>query len=145
MDQEKLEKTIMDILDDNAFGSFATIEAENKPKVRYMAVYHEGLQIYLATDSRTHKVEELRQFPHVCLLVGFEAGGSKDVLEIEATATVTSDESLREKVWNKQLKKWFEGPEDPHYVILELTPTRMEFQRKHGETGVWEHRQKAVQ
>ncbi|WP_379128113.1 pyridoxamine 5'-phosphate oxidase family protein [Paenibacillus sp. sgz500958] len=138
MDNKELEQKIIKTLDDNKFGSFGTIEAGNKPKVRYMAVFHEGLNIYLATNRTTHKVEELQANPHTFLLLGFEQGGSKDVLEIEATAAVTKDESLRAKVWNKDLEPWFDGPEDPDYVILELTPTRMEYVGKNKEHAVWE-------
>ncbi|MBC8079104.1 MAG: pyridoxamine 5'-phosphate oxidase family protein, partial [Gorillibacterium sp.] len=127
LEQDELEKEIIKALDDNKFGSFGTIEGGNKPKVRYMAIYHDGLHIYLATDRKTHKVEELLENPNVCLLVGFEASGSKDLLEIEATAVVTKDDRLREKVWSKELKKWFDGPEDPDYVILFLEPTRIEY------------------
>jgi len=138
MDYKELEQKIIKALDDNKFGSFGTIEAGNKPKVRYMAVFHDGLNIYLATNRRTHKVEELKDNPHACLLLGFEAGGSKDVLEIEATVAVTKDDGLRDKLWNKELEKWFDGPEDPNYVILELTPARMEYIGKNKEQGVWE-------
>lgn len=138
MNQQELEKKILTTLDDNKFGSFGTIEAGNKPKVRYMAVFHDGLRIYLATDRKTHKVEELKANPNACLLLGYEAGGSKDVLEIEATADISKDDSLRKKVWNKELERWFNGPEDPDYVILELTPIRMEYMGKNKEHGVWE-------
>ncbi|KWX72760.1 general stress protein [Paenibacillus jilunlii] len=138
MDNRELEQTIIKTLDDNKFGSFGTIEAGNKPKVRYMAVFHEGLQIYLATNRKTHKVEELRDNPNAFLLLGYEQGGGKDVLEIEATVAVTKDESLRSKVWNKELEKWFKGPDDPDYVILELQPTRIEYMGKDQQHGVWQ-------
>lgn len=137
MDNKQLEQLIIKTLDANSFGSFGTIEEGNKPKVRYMAVFHEGLNIYLATNRKTHKVEELLDNPNVFLLLGYESGGSKDVLEIEATATVTKDEELRSKVWNKKLEPWFTGPEDPNYVILELTPTRIEYMGSNKEHGVW--------
>ncbi|WP_410513228.1 pyridoxamine 5'-phosphate oxidase family protein [Paenibacillus sp. BR2-3] len=138
MDNKQLENDIIKALDDNKFGSLGTIEAGNKPKVRYMAVFHDGLNIYLATDRKTHKVAELKENPNACLLLGFEAGGSKDQLEIEATVEVTKDEALRSKVWSKELEKWFQGPDDPDYVILELTPTRIQFTGKNKEHGVWE-------
>lgn len=138
MDNKQLEQLIIKALDDNKFGSFGTIEAGNKPKVRYMAVFHEGLTIYLATNRKTHKVEELENNPNVFLLLGYESGGSKDVLEVEATALVSKDEGLRSKVWNKELEPWFEGPDDPNYVILELTPTRIEYVGTNKEHGVWE-------
>jgi general stress protein 26 len=137
MDNRELEQTIIKALDDNKFGSFGTIEAGNKPKVRYMAVFHDGLNIYLATNRKTHKVEELKDNPNAFLLLGYEAGGGKDVLEIEAAVAVTKDENLRSKVWNKELEQWFTGPDDPDYVILELTPTRIEYAGKNKVHGVW--------
>lgn len=138
MDNRELEQTIIKVLDDNKFGSFGTIEAGNKPKVRYMAVFHDGLHIYLATNRQTHKVEELEDNPNAFLLLGYEQGGGKDVLEIEATVAITKDEGLRSKVWNKELEKWFKGPDDPNYVILELKPTRIEYMGKDQQHGVWE-------
>ncbi|KWX85067.1 general stress protein [Paenibacillus riograndensis] len=138
MDNRELEQTIIKTLDDNKFGSFGTIEAGNKPKVRYMAVFHDGLQIYLATNRKTHKVEELRNNPNAFLLLGYEQGGGKDVLEIEATVAVTKNEGLRSQVWNAELEKWFKGPDDPDYVILELQPTRIEYMGKDQQHGVWE-------
>lgn len=138
MDKTALEQRIVAALEENPYGSFGTVEAGNKPKVRYMAVYHEGLNVYLATDRKTHKVEELQNNPNVYLLLGYEAGGTKDVVEIEATASVSKDEGLRSKVWNPDLEKWFGGPEDPDYVILELKPGRIEYRGRGGEQGVWE-------
>jgi general stress protein 26 len=138
MDNNKLEQTIIKALDDNKFGSFGTIEAGNKPKVRYMAVFHDGLHIYLATNRKTHKVEELKDNPNAFLLLGYEQGGGKDVLEIEAKVTVTKDDSLRSKLWNQSLEDWFTGPEDPDYVVLELEPARIEYMGKNKEHGVWQ-------
>jgi general stress protein 26 len=138
MDQRELEQKIIKALDDNKFGSFGTIEAGNKPKVRYMAVFHDGLNLYLATDRKTHKVEELKENRNAFLLLGYESGGGKDVLEIEATVEITKDESLRAKVWNKELEPWFKGPDDPDYVILELSPSRIEYMGRNKEHGVWE-------
>lgn len=138
MDNTQIEQVIIKALDSNKFGSFGTIEAGNKPKVRYMAVFHEGLKIYLATNRKTHKVEELSNNPNVFLLLGYESGGSKDLLEIEAAATVSKDEGLRSKVWNKELEPWFSGPDDPDYVILELTPSRIEYVGTNKEHGVWQ-------
>lgn len=64
MDNKQLEQLIIRALDDNKFGSFGTIEEGNKPKVRYMAIFHEDLKIYLATNRKTHKVEELSNNPN---------------------------------------------------------------------------------
>lgn len=118
-----MEQEIVKALDHNKICSFATIEG-NKPKQRYMVLFNEGLSLHLATNRQTHKVEELEENPHVSLLVGYEIGGSKDVIEIEGTCSISKEDSLRKKLWNPELEKWFTGPDDPNYVILDIKPRR---------------------
>lgn len=133
---KQLESNIIQALEDNQFGSFATIEA-GKPRVRYMAIYHEGLDIYLATDRKTHKVEELQANPNVFLLLGFEQGGTGTLVEIVATGEVSTDDSLKHKVWNEEISRWFKGPDDPDYIVLKLTPQQIEYTGKSGDHQVW--------
>lgn len=135
--RDQLEQAIIKAIDNNKFGSFGTVEG-GKPKVRYMALFNDGLNIHLATDRKTHKVDELRDNPNAFLLLGYESGGTKEVVEIEATCKVTDDESLRKQVWNNALKDWFTGPDDPDYVILDLTPTRIEYTGEDIGRQVWE-------
>lgn len=137
MDKLQLEQKITKALDENKYCTFATIEGD-KPKARYMALFHEGLTLHLATDQRTHKIDELENNPHVCLLAGFEAGGTKEVLEIQGMASISKQEGLREKIWNEDLKNWFEGPADPNYVVLDIDPYRIEYTAPGQEREVWE-------
>ena len=51
---------------------------------------------------------------------------------------MTKNEGLREQVWNDELKAWFDGPNDPNYVILDITPARIEYTGKDHEHHVWE-------
>ncbi|WNQ12185.1 pyridoxamine 5'-phosphate oxidase family protein [Paenibacillus aurantius] len=136
MERNQLEKHISSMLDNTRFCSFATVEG-GKPHVRYMTVYHDGLTIYLATNRKSHKVEELDDNPHVHILTELKDDKPDEFLQIEATATVTKDDSLRHKVWNDWLKPWFEGPDDPDYVILEVKPSRIAF-AKDMNVQVWE-------
>lgn len=137
MNKTDLERTIIAAMNNNKFGSLATVEG-GKPKIRYMAVYNDGLNIHMATNRCTHKVEELEDNPNVSVLIGYEAGGTKEVLEIEGTAAVTKDTRLRSQLWNDEFTKWFTGPEDPNYVILDITPSRIEYTGKGKEKQVWE-------
>lgn len=136
MDRQQLESQIEQALKANKFGSFGTVE-NGGPKVRYMAIYHEGLTIYLATDRKTHKVEELHNNPKAALLLGFEQGGTGDIVEIEGEATVSSEESLKSKVWRDDFKQYLNGPDDPDYVVIKLTPSRIEFISKGSDRQVW--------
>lgn len=137
MDKSQLEQKITKALDGNKFCTFATIEGD-KPKARYMALFHEGLNLHLATDRKTHKVEELENNPHVFLLAGFEAGGTKEVLEIQGMASITKNDQLRQKVWNDDFKEWLEGPDDPDYVVLDIEPYRIEYTAPGQQREVWE-------
>lgn len=131
-----LEQNIAKILDHNQFCSFATVEG-NKPKQRYMAIYNQGMTIHLVTDRKTHKVEELRDNPHVSLLLGYELGGSWEAAEVEGKCTITKDETLRNHIWREGFGKYFSGPEDPDYIILEVTPIRIEYTDKDGQKHEW--------
>lgn len=132
----RLEEQIEKVLDANQICSFATVEG-SKPKVRYMALYHEGLTMYLATSRKTDKVDEVKDNPNVHILVGYDGKTSSDILQIQATASISKDNALREKLWSDAMAQWFDGPHDPNYVVLEITPSYMEYASGGSEPQVW--------
>ncbi|AEI39250.1 pyridoxamine 5'-phosphate oxidase family protein [Paenibacillus mucilaginosus] len=134
---EQLEERIVKVLEDNDVCSFGTVSG-NQPRVRYMALLHEGMTVYLATNSKTDKVDELKENNNVFVLVGYDGRKSDEILQIAAKAEVCEDRSLREKLWNAKFEAWFKGPHDPEYVILKVTPTRVEFYEGSTEPQVWE-------
>ena len=136
MEKKIIEQDITKILDNNRICSLATIEG-NKPKQRYMMLYNEGLSIHLVSDRRTHKVEELKNNSNVSLLIGYEIGGTKEVVEMEGTCTISTDESLKKKCWNDDLKEWFDGPSDPNYVILDIQLANILYTDKDGKQRKW--------
>lgn len=128
-DKEIAEK----ILNDNMVGTMATVQ-QNKPHSRYMTFFNENFTLYTVTSKDTHKVEELKQNPNTHILIGYDGKGFGDeFLEIEGTVEVTDDETYREKVWNKALKFWFDGPDDPKMIILKVTPTQIRLMNTKGE------------
>jgi len=135
--RQDLERLIADAMDKHRYCAFATVEGD-RPKARYMALFHDGLRIHLATDRRTHKVEELHTNPNVYLLFGFEGRWPAEVVEMEGRASVSGDEALRKKVWNEELQMWFKGPDDPNCVILDIEPVRIEYRGKAMERQIWE-------
>lgn len=113
------------ILNNNMVGTMATIQ-QNKPHSRYMTFFNDDFTLYTATSNNTHKVEEVQKNPNTHILLGYDGKGFGDAfLEIEGTVTVSDDETMKEKVWNKALKGWFDGPEDPTLIILKITPTQI--------------------
>jgi general stress protein 26 len=121
------------ILNDNMIGTMATVQ-QNKPHSRYMTFFNEDFILYTATSKQTHKVEELQKNPNTHILIGYDGKGFGDsFLEIEGTVIESDDESLKEKVWNKALKGWFDGPEDPSLLILKITPTQIRVMNNKGD------------
>ncbi|HWJ79455.1 pyridoxamine 5'-phosphate oxidase family protein [Ureibacillus composti] len=121
------------ILDDNMVGTMATIQG-NKPHSRYMTFFNDNFTLYTVTSSDTHKVEELQQNPNTHILIGYDGKGFGDsFLEIEGKVEVSQNDGMKEKVWNKALKFWFDGPDDPKMVILKVTPTQMRLMNTKGE------------
>jgi general stress protein 26 len=136
IDNRQLEKQIVQALANNSYCTLATVEGD-RPKMRYLVLFHEGFQIYMATSRATHKMEELEHNPHVALLFGDDGHMLSEIVDIQATAKVSKDESLRGKVWNDDLQRWFNSPQDPDYVILEITPNRIEYTDKDMNMHVW--------
>ena len=127
------KKSALKILKESMIGTMATIQ-QNKPHTRYMTFFNDEFTLYTVTSKQTQKVDELEANPHTHILIGYEGEGFGDAfLEIEGTVTISSDETMKEKVWNKLLKPWFSGPEDPNLVILKVSPDSIRLMNKKGE------------
>lgn len=121
------------ILNDSLIGIMSTVE-QNKPHSRYMTFFHDEFILYTATSKETHKVEELQKNPNTHILLGYEGKGFGDAfLEIEGTVEESQEVGMKEKVWNKHLKGWFDGPDDPNLIIMKITPTQIRVMNKIGE------------
>lgn len=125
MEEQQLKKKIEKIMNDHQIGTLATVENE-RPYSRFMTFFADGLTLYTATNKHTHKVDDLKDNPHVHILLGYTFDGTQDeYIEIEGTATIHTDETMRQRLWNEHLEPWFEGPEDPNYTVLKITSTEI--------------------
>ncbi|MBE1555612.1 pyridoxamine 5'-phosphate oxidase family protein [Sporosarcina limicola] len=121
------------ILNESIIGTMATIQG-SKPHSRYMTFFNDEFIIYTATSKRTHKVEEVQKNPNTHILLGYEGNGFGDAfLEIEGIVEESQEETMKEKVWNKLLKGWFDGPDDPNFIILKIIPTQIRVMNKKGK------------
>lgn len=134
---QSLEAGIAEAVARHPYCSFGTIEGD-RPKVRYMTIVHEGLMFYLASDRKTQKVEELQRNSNVCLLLGYNGQWPSEIVEIEGACSITDDGALRRKVWTDALKPWLSGPDDPDYIVLSVTPTRIEWTPPGEERRIWQ-------
>ncbi|MBW3112929.1 pyridoxamine 5'-phosphate oxidase family protein [Bacillus sp. MCCB 382] len=123
MSQAELKQQILKVLDESKVGTLATVK-NNKPHSRYMTFSHDDLTLYTPTSSETHKTDEIENNPNVHILLGYEGEGYGDTfVEIEGRASIEDSAHYKEKFWNDHMKRWFEGPDDPDYIVLKVQPT----------------------
>ncbi|MFY4774078.1 pyridoxamine 5'-phosphate oxidase family protein [Metabacillus sp. RGM 3146] len=125
MNQQELRDKILSIIDENKVGTLATVK-NNKPHSRYMTFFNESMTLYTPTNKETHKTEEIDENPNVHILLGYDGEGVGDTfVEIEGIASIKDDNETKHKLWNKSLEPWFEGPDDPEYIVLEIKPSKI--------------------
>ncbi|GHH96642.1 pyridoxamine 5'-phosphate oxidase family protein [Neobacillus kokaensis] len=119
---EELKDKMLKIISNHKTGILSSVE-NNKPHSRYMTFYNDDLTLYTPTKLDTEKVNEIKKNPSVAVLLGYEMNGQTDAyVEITGISTINDSQTLKNKYWEGTFNKWFEGPEDPNYVFLEIQP-----------------------
>ncbi len=122
MGNSDLKGQILKVISDHKTGILSTVE-NNKPHSRYMTFYNDDLTLYTPTKKDTEKIDELEKNPFVSVLLGFEEKGHNDsYIEMTGTAVMNDSPEVKNKYWDESFEKWFNGPEDPNYVYLEIKP-----------------------
>ncbi|RID88514.1 general stress protein [Peribacillus asahii] len=133
MSQQDLRKEVVDILSNHRTGVLSSVE-NNKPHSRYMTFYNEDLTLFTPTKADTEKIEEIEKNPAVSVLLGYEDKGQSDTyVEIAGTSTINNSEQLKKQFWDESFNKWFDGPEDPNYVFLQIQPETVRILNNQGE------------
>ncbi|MBY7145026.1 pyridoxamine 5'-phosphate oxidase family protein [Virgibacillus sp. NKC19-3] len=133
MSQQAIKETIDKILRGSYVGPMATVK-NNKPHSRYMTFFNEGFTLYTLTSKETDKAEEIKANPHTHILLGYEGEGFGDeYVEYEGKISFTNSDDLKKELWNDTMKLYFEGPEDPELVLLEINPIAIRVMNKKGE------------
>ncbi|MFD0049048.1 pyridoxamine 5'-phosphate oxidase family protein [Actinomycetes bacterium NPDC127524] len=133
MEQQELKEKVVKILEENKVGVLSSVQ-NDRPHARYMTFFNDGTTLYTATNGETEKVDEIESNPYVHVLLGYDGEGFGDsYVEVSGTSQVKDSPELKKKMWNDHLKPWFDGPEDPNYVILEIIPDSILLMNSKGE------------
>src|SRR5690625_1719407 len=134
MQQNEIRNNVEQILEQNQVGTMATVR-NNEPFSRYMTFIHDDLKLYTATSKATDKTDELQQNPYTHILIGYDGDGMGDeYVEYKGKVSVNDSEELKSQMWNDYMKNWFDGHEDPDYVILEVDPMQIRLMNKNDFT-----------
>ncbi|MBT2614406.1 MULTISPECIES: pyridoxamine 5'-phosphate oxidase family protein [unclassified Bacillus (in: firmicutes)] len=133
MSQNQIKEKVLNIIRDHKIGVLSSVE-NNKPHSRYMTFFNDELTLYTPTSGKTEKIDEIEKNPNVHILIGYDNEGLGDsYLEISGTTKINDSQELKDKLWNESFEKWFEGPKDPNYLILQIKPESIRLMNNNGE------------
>ncbi|MBD3180253.1 MAG: general stress protein [Candidatus Latescibacteria bacterium] len=135
-----LRQRILEITGKPNMTGFATVTEDGAPWVRYvMAVASDDMSIRFSSFLESRKVSHIENDPRVHLVCGVTDPEKWDsYIQIAGTAEVVTDLEEKKEFWNPMIAEYFEGPEDPNYVIIKVTPSRIEYYGKENmEMEVW--------
>ena len=133
MSQNQIKEKVLNIIRDHKIGVLSSVE-NNKPHSRYMTFFNDELTLYTPTSGKTEKIDEIEKNPNVHILIGYDNEGLGDsYLEISGTSKISDSQELKDKLWNESFEKWFEGPKDPNYLILQIKPESIRLMNNNGE------------
>jgi general stress protein 26 len=123
-----LETRIHDVLAHHRLAALATCTEDGRPWVRYVIPrVDESLTLTLATHLDSRKVAHLRRNPEVHLTCGVLAvETAQTYVQVEGRAVVVTEAAAKQAWWRDHLRRWFTGPDDPKYCLVEIRPYRIE-------------------
>lgn len=135
-----LKQRLVEILTKPQMANLATITENGAPWVRYMMTgADENLTFRSATLVESRKAGHIKVNPEVHISCGFTSMENPGpYVQVAARAVITTDEAERHAHWNPGLKHYFEGPDDPRYAVIVMTPYRIELWSFGAAPEVWE-------
>jgi general stress protein 26 len=112
----------------------ATVEGD-QPRVRPVTLVNLDTEFYVITGARggrdAAKLRQIKTNPRVEYYLTLEEGEKRGFIRGEATASVIRDPVTRERLFSEieWAKSYFEGPEDPGYVLLGVHPRAYSYRR----------------
>ncbi|MFI4916866.1 MAG: pyridoxamine 5'-phosphate oxidase family protein [Phycisphaerales bacterium JB060] len=96
--------------------------------------------LWFVTSIETHKVEEIRANPDVC--VGYYDDGTKEWVSVSGRATISQDRDKIHELYQKDWKAWFGeeggnrdgGPDDPRLALIIIDAQAAHYMKaRHGK------------
>ena len=118
----------------------ATVEGD-QPRVRPVTLVHLDDELYVITGARggaeTGKVRQIKENPKVEFYMAIQGEGGQGFIRGETIASIVEDMELKERLYGEieWASNYFEGPEDPSYVMLHMEPKAFMY-RKPGEYDI---------
>jgi len=136
-----LEERIWKVLSSKQTAALATVTAAGAPWVRYVSVESDpDFTLRFCTSRASHKVRHIEGNPEVHLTCGnLQPPDDSAYLQVAGRAEIRGDAATKLKYWQEGWKAYFQGPEDPDYVMVFVRPYRIEYTGPGSfEPEIWE-------
>ena len=140
MERSELEKRLRAVFATRQVAALATVTGEGKPWVRYVTLrMAEDMSLHIVTGASTRKAAEIRACPYVHLTCGALKPPDDSVyLQIAGRAELSSDPEEKRSLWIDEYLRYFEGPDDPSFVVIRVRPEVIELMGPGSPTpSVW--------
>jgi general stress protein 26 len=126
---EDIKKDVEDYLSKHRWLRLGTVNSEGRPIVHTMGYVSEGATVYMATDMKTRKAQNIIKNKNVAYTVDEDYEGPMEIqgIQMEGTAILLSDEKEIEKVVDMITAKFpffSEMPPDPDICFIKVEPTK---------------------
>ena len=91
--------------------------------------------LWFATRRDSRKVAELRHDDRICLTYSNSTGS--EWVSVAGTAAVRDDRARIKELWRDMWQAWFDGPDDPNLVLIEVDPEGGEYWESDNRLIVW--------
>jgi general stress protein 26 len=104
---------------------FITVDGDGKPSAREMSPFppEDNWVIWLGTFPTSRKVKQIKNNPNVVVFYYDTKGMS--YVSVSGKATLVNDPDLKAKYWKEGWKRFYPD-RDTQYILIELTPERLE-------------------
>lgn len=106
--------------------AFVATQDGNQPRVRpMMSILTDDNKILTSTFKQARKITQIKNNPKAELCF---VDKKLNHCRIEGTISISEDKSKRKFLFGKQpiLRQFFQSSDDPNFVLLEITPSRIE-------------------
>lgn len=133
MHQLDAQKEALNLIKNSPLVEVVTFGSHNFPDIRTMLkIDSEDFTIWMTTGKSSRKVAQLLHNPKaICYFVDPQTMTS---LRIYGEITIIEDMDTKNRLWQSSWTQYFEGPEDPEYILLKLKPTKIRHTDKNQET-----------
>ena len=114
-----------EIMASQKYCAIVTVDKAGRPQIRTMNPFppEADLTVWMATNSRSRKVREIRNNPHVCLYYADHQSATGSVA-ISGTAVLIDDTEEKEK---RKRDYWAEAfPDWKYLVLIKIIPERID-------------------